>query len=216
MDAAGHFPVLVPSLPAEPGTTEENVTMSLLHLTIARSSLPIALVTLLAACNSGGGGGNDGSECQGVSMSGSFDLVEPGKSVQAACLTFGSYGLPDQNPAYHHSVDLRLDGDVRLGFWFPNTLTAPATLDFSTTGDFGAELFDYQGFEGGSQPLCDTAAGFPPNAGTKGTITIESFSVGADGFLTDIHAKIDVSFAGCSVDAWAVSSAEALTVRGDL
>ena len=192
--------------------------MIFLFPNVARSSLvatfALASVALLAGCNSGGS--EPDATCSGIIPGGAFDLVEPGKSVGASCATFGSYGQPGQSGGYKHAVELQLEGDVRLGFWFASSLTAPATLDFAGNGEFGAELLDYKGFEGGPQSLCATREGFPPSAETGGTIVIESFTLGADGFLDDIKAKVDVSFAGCSVDAWSLSSIQKLTVRGDI
>ena len=192
--------------------------MSFLRPNIVRSSFvaasTLAAAALLAACSSGGG--EPDATCSGVVPRGAFDLVEPGKRVGASCATFARGGQPGQSGGYKHGVEVQLEGDVRMGFWFPSSLTAPATLDFSSDGEFAAELLDYKGFEGGPRSLCATPGGFPPNAGTSGTIVIESFTVGADGFLDDIKAKVDVSFAGCSVDAWSLSDIEKLTVRGDI
>lgn len=194
------------------------MTMTILRSNVVLSSLgalALTAVSLLAACNGGGGTGGEAT-CSGIAPDGAFELVEPGKSVGASCATFASYGQPGQSSGYRHSVELRLEGDVRLGFWFPSTLTAPATLDFDAGGEFGADLVDYKGFEGAQQSLCQTPPGFPGNAAKKGKIVIESFTVGADGFLDDIQAKVEVSFAGCSVEAWSISDMETLTVRGDL
>ena len=192
--------------------------MTFLRPNVARSSLvaafALAAVALLAACNSGGS--EPDATCSGVTPGSTFKLVEPGKSVGVSCATFASYGQPGQSGEYEHSVELHLEGDVLLGFWFDSSLTAPATLDFSSNGEFGAELLDYRGFEGGPRSLCATPGGFPPNDVTGGTIVIESFTLGADGVLDDIKAKVDVSFAGCSVDAWSLSGIETLTVRGDI
>lgn len=132
--------------------------------------------------------------CDGQSVAEPFDAVGEG-NLTVACIQFGGGG----NPLGVHIPDIRFTDGTILELRFPVGLTAPTTYDLAGDPEqAGANVINYEGFEGGSQSLCDFT---PKTSAVAGTLKLTSVVVGEDGFLDEMHGSVDVSFTGCTIES---------------
>ena len=144
--------------------------------------------------------------CGGETPGTSGEIVETGQKLEVACVSFGGYGAPGDS-TFRHGIDVRFaDSAVVLAVWFHTSITAPVTLDLATPppasgeAQFGANLFDYRGFEGGPRRLCSAPPGFPVRAAVSGAVKLDKLTVGQDGFLDAADGEITAQFEGCTIE----------------
>jgi hypothetical protein len=147
-----------------------------------------------------------GGTCPGETPGTDGEIAETGQKLEVDCVAFSSIGKPGTATA-RHEIAVRFAGSgLVLGAWFHNSITAPVTLDLATPppaggeAQFGSDLYDYRGFEGGRQSLCDSPPGFPARAAVAGTVKLDKLTVGPNGFLDAADGEITAQFEGCTIE----------------
>lgn len=165
--------------------------------------LGVAGISALSGCD---GSGSGGSACEGQSVTDPFQAVGRG-DMAVACIQFSGGG----DPLGVHIPEIRFTDGTILELRFPVGLTVPKTYDLAGDPDnAGADVINFEGFEGGDQSLCDFT---PKTSAVAGTLTITSIVVGQDGFLDEMHGTVDVSFTGCTIESLNMTK-EPLQLKG--
>ncbi|MFO0592506.1 MAG: hypothetical protein U0441_33490 [Polyangiaceae bacterium] len=165
--------------------------------------LGVAGLSVLSGC--GGSGGGSGA-CEGQSVTEPFQAVGKG-DMEVGCIQFSGGG----QPLGVHIPEIRFTDGTILELRFPVGLTVPKTYDLAGDPDnAGADVINYEGFEGGDQSLCDFT---PKTSAVAGTLALTSITVGQDGFLDEMHGTVDVSFTGCTIESLKMTK-EPLQLKG--
>jgi hypothetical protein len=154
--------------------------------------------------------------CKGMAPDMTVVVKNSGASHAIEKMSFARFPVLAPEPHDVHLAYLHFAEDVFLGVFFridtPTSTPLPLDPLETTAPQQGAELKDFNGFEGSAQSVCDTGSTFGLNGAVSGVLEIDATSVDAEGMLTSIDGCIDVQVTNCTVMSLGVAAQDVYLV----